>query len=111
MADDGAMESVGPGIDVDVVVIGLGVLGAATLAELAGEGLRAVGLEQFEPLHPQGSSHGRSRAVRFMYHAPEYVALLRPAIDGWRGLEGRAGRQIWAARRGLPVPSRDPGGS
>jgi sarcosine oxidase len=95
MADDGAMESSAVDIDVDVAVIGLGVLGAATLAELSGEGLRAVGLEQFGPLHPHGSSHGRSRAVRFLYHAPEYVALLKPAIDRWRALEKRAGRQVY----------------
>jgi sarcosine oxidase len=95
MADDGAMKPSVADIDVDVAVVGLGVLGAATLAELSGEGLRAVGLERFGPGHANGSSHGRSRAVRFPYHAPEYVALLRPAIERWRQLEMRARRQVY----------------
>jgi sarcosine oxidase len=30
-----------------------------------------------------------------VYHAPEYVALLRPAIDGWRELQREAGRPIY----------------
>ena len=84
-------------MDVDVAVIGLGVLGAATLRELARRGLRVVGLEQFPLGHARGSSHGRSRALRFLYHAPEYVALLRPAVDGWRELEAETGRSIYLA--------------
>ena len=84
-------------MDVDVAVVGLGVLGAATLRELARRGLRVVGLEQFRLGHARGSSHGRSRALRFLYHAPEYVALLRPAVDGWRELEAESGRSIYLA--------------
>ncbi len=84
-------------MDVDVAVVGLGVLGAATLRELARRGLRVIGLEQFRLGHARGSSHGRSRALRFLYHAPEYVALLRPAVDGWRELEAESGRSIYLA--------------
>ena len=88
MADDG-------GVDVDVVVVGLGVLGAAALRELARDGKRVVGIEQFRLGHSNGSSHGRSRAVRFIYHAPEYVDLLRSAIAGWHDLEREAGRKLY----------------
>ena len=79
----------------DVAVVGLGVLGASALRELAHDGVRVVGIEQFPVGHANGSSHGRSRAVRFLYHAPEYVALLRPAIAGWRELEREAGTQLY----------------
>ena len=60
--------------DVDVLVIGLGALGAAALHELAGRGTRVLGIDQFEPGHSLGSSHGRSRALRFLYHAPVVAA-------------------------------------
>jgi sarcosine oxidase len=96
--------------EADVVVIGLGVLGASTLRQLARDGLRVIGVEQFAPGHVNGSSHGRSRAVRFLYHAPEYVALLQPAIEGWRDLEAEFGRRIYwncgtlfFARPGNPI--------
>lgn len=82
-------------MDVDVAVVGLGALGSAALRALAQGGHRVVGIEQFGLGHSNGSSHGRSRAVRFLYHAPEYVALLRPALDGWRDLERESGSPIY----------------
>jgi sarcosine oxidase len=82
-------------VDVDVAVVGLGVLGSAALRALAADGRRVVGIEQYGLGHAMGSSHGRSRAVRFVYHAPEYVALLRPAIEGWRDLERASGARIY----------------
>jgi sarcosine oxidase len=84
-------------VEADVAVVGLGVLGSAALRALAKDGRRVVGIEKFSLGHPYGSSHGRSRAVRFVYHAPEYVALLRPAIDGWRDLERESGARIYHA--------------
>jgi sarcosine oxidase len=81
--------------DVDVIVIGLGVLGASALRALARDGARVVGIEQFHAGHSRGSSHGRSRAVRYLYHAPEYVQLLRPAIEGWRALQAEVGRDLY----------------
>ena len=51
----------------DVVVIGLGAMGSAALHDLAGRGVRALGIERFEPGHDKGSSHGESRAIRLAY--------------------------------------------
>ena len=81
--------------DVDVAVIGLGVLGASALRALAADGVNVIGIEQFRTGHTSGSSHGRSRALRFLYHAPEYLALLRPAVEGWGALEAESGRRIF----------------
>jgi sarcosine oxidase len=81
--------------DVDVIVVGLGVLGASALRELARDGVDAVGIEQFRPGHANGSSHGRSRALRFLYHAPEYYELLPAAVQGWSDLEAAVGRRIY----------------
>jgi glycine/D-amino acid oxidase-like deaminating enzyme len=52
---------------VDVIVVGLGGMGSAAAAHAALRGKRVLGLEQFQPAHDQGSSHGRSRVIRLAY--------------------------------------------
>ena len=43
---------------VDVVVVGLGAVGSATLYQLSKRGIQALGIDQFEPPHTLVSSHG-----------------------------------------------------
>ncbi len=72
----------------DAAVIGLGAMGGAALFNLAKRGLDVVGLEQFEPGHDRGSSHGESRIIRLSYYEdPSYVPLLRRAYEEWRAFE------------------------
>jgi len=72
----------------DAAVIGLGATGSAALYHLASRGLRVAGIEQFEPGHNRGSSHGTSRIIRLGYFEhPSYVPLVRAAIPLWRVLE------------------------
>ena len=79
----------------DVIVIGLGGMGSASAHHLARRGQRVLGLEQFEPLHAQGSSHGLTRIIRLAYHEhPSYVPLLRRAYELWHELEARAGLEL-----------------
>lgn len=79
----------------DVIVLGLGGHGSAAAAHLARRGRRVLGLEQFGPLHAQGSSHGLTRIIRLAYHEhPSYVPLLRRAYELWHDLESLAGRQL-----------------
>ncbi len=79
----------------DVIVIGLGGMGSASAYHLARRGQRVLGLEQFEPLHQQGSSHGLTRIIRLAYHEhPSYVPLLRRAYELWHDLEADAGREL-----------------
>ena len=78
-----------------VIVIGLGGMGSASAFHLARRGKRVLGLEQFTPLHEQGSSHGLSRIIRLAYHEhPSYVPLLRRAYELWHELEARAGEEL-----------------
>lgn len=51
----------------DCIVVGLGGHGSATVADLAGRGMKVLGLERFHAAHEQGSSHGRSRIYRQAY--------------------------------------------
>jgi sarcosine oxidase len=80
---------------IDVVVVGLGVMGSAAACHLARRGRRVVGIERFRPGHEHGSSHGATRIIRLGYYEhPAYVPLLRRAYALWRELEASAGRPL-----------------
>jgi sarcosine oxidase len=79
----------------DVIVIGLGGMGSATLYHLARRGLRVLGIERFDLVHEYGSSHGLTRIIRLAYwEHPTYVALLRRSYELWRELERGAGERL-----------------
>jgi sarcosine oxidase len=85
----------GPSTAVDVAVVGLGAMGSAALLHLSRRGLRAIGIEQFEPGHDRGSSHGETRIIRLGYFEhPSYVPLVRSALALWRALEHDSGRSL-----------------
>lgn len=86
----------------DVIVVGVGAMGAATCWQLARRGIRTLGLEQFDVPHSRGSSHGYSRMTRMAYHEnPAYVQLLRRAYQLWGELEQESGEVILHAVGGL----------
>ncbi len=79
----------------DLIVIGVGGMGSATLYHAARRGLAVLGLEQFDIPHAQGSSHGVNRIIRLAYYEhPSYVPLLRRAYALWRDLENLAGERL-----------------
>src|SRR2546421_8980187 len=79
----------------DVIVIGVGAMGSATCFELARRGVRVLGLEQFEPGHDRGSSHGQTRVIRTAYFEhPSYVPLVRRAFARWYELEQISGSKL-----------------
>src|SRR5687767_3554376 len=79
----------------DVIVVGVGAMGAATCYQLARRGVRVLGLEQFSIVHGFGSSHGHTRMIRLAYfeHA-DYVPLLRRAYQLWEELEAASGERV-----------------
>jgi sarcosine oxidase len=78
-----------------IVVIGLGATGSATLWQLARRGARVTGIEQFQLGHDHGSSHGPTRIFRLAhYENPAYVPLIHRAHALWRELEATAGRNL-----------------
>ncbi len=80
----------------DCLVIGLGGMGSSTLYHLARRGLNVCGLDQYEPVHCRGSSHGRFRVFRKAYFEhPDYVPLLQAAEQLWRELESESGRELY----------------
>jgi sarcosine oxidase len=92
----------------DVIVVGLGAMGSATLFHLARRGVRVLGLEQFTSGHRFGSSHGDSRIIRETYFEhPLYVPLVRRAHDLWRELESIAGVPLMKITGGLMIGPHD----
>jgi sarcosine oxidase len=86
----------------DVIVIGLGGMGSATVHQLAQRGCRVLGLDQFTPPHNRGSSHGKSRIIRQAYFEhPSYVPLVLRAYELWQQLEQETEQQILTLTGGL----------
>jgi sarcosine oxidase len=77
-----------------VVVIGAGVVGAATAYALTARGERVLLVEQHARGHHLGSSHGATRIFRQGYADPEYVALTTRALALWGALEAAAGEEL-----------------
>ncbi|WP_236537823.1 FAD-dependent oxidoreductase [Spiractinospora alimapuensis] len=80
--------------DVEVAVIGTGLMGSAAAWELARRGHEVLALERFQLGHRDGSSHGSARIVRHAYEDPFYVRLAAKAIDLWRELEDDSGERL-----------------
>ncbi|WP_375398006.1 N-methyl-L-tryptophan oxidase [uncultured Sphingomonas sp.] len=79
----------------DVIVVGLGAVGSATLYQLALAGVRAIGIDRFHPPHDRGSSHGETRITRqAIGEGAQYspYALRSHAI--WRTLEAETGERL-----------------
>ena len=79
----------------DVIVVGVGGMGAAACWHLARRGTRVLGLERFDIPHAHGSSHGVTRIIRLAYYeSPAYVPLLRRAFALWRELGEAFGERL-----------------
>jgi sarcosine oxidase len=80
--------------DVEVAVVGAGVMGLATARALAQAGRDVVVLEQFAPGNDRGSSHGGSRIIRLSYPDVRWVRLAQESYPLWRELEAEGGRAL-----------------
>jgi sarcosine oxidase len=79
----------------DVIVVGMGGVGSATLYQLARRGVKALAIDPFPIAHDRGSSHGQSRIIRQAYFEhPDYVPLVLAAYRGWAELEARRRRKL-----------------
>ncbi|MCH8018637.1 N-methyl-L-tryptophan oxidase [candidate division KSB1 bacterium] len=90
----------------DIVILGVGGMGSATLYTLAKRGLKVCGIEQFDLAHDRGSSHGETRLIRKAYFEhPDYIPLLNRAYDLWYEVEKEAGVQLFV-KNGLVVAGK-----
>ncbi len=95
------------GDDCEVIVVGLGAMGSCALWSLARRGVNAIGLDQYDPPHDQGSSHGETRIIRSaMLEGRQYAPLIRRAFELWSELGWEASRDLFV-RTGILFISRD----
>jgi sarcosine oxidase len=88
----------------EVIVVGVGAMGACTCFHLARRGVRVLGLEQFSIPNTFGSSHGDTRAIRLAYYEhPDYVPLLRRSYHLWREAESLSGQKLLYITGGLYI--------
>jgi sarcosine oxidase len=86
----------------DVIVVGLGSMGATAAYELASRGLRVIGLDRFHPPHDRGAHGGGSRIIRTAYmEGAEYVPLVRRSWELWRHHEVASGDSVLTPTGGL----------
>lgn len=78
----------------DFIVVGAGIMGAATTWALTKRGRRVILLEQYGLDHVRGSSHGCSRIFRLAYDSSVYVHLAQKASRDWAELEHESGREL-----------------
>jgi len=86
---------------VEVAVVGAGLLGSATARALAARGVPALLLEQFALGHARGSSHGATRIFRYSYPDPYYVEMVVRAGEAWARLTADAGEDLLVRTGGL----------
>jgi sarcosine oxidase len=88
----------------EVIVIGLGAIGSATLYQLARRGVPAIGIDRFTPPHDRGSSHGETRITRLAVgEGDAYAPLVRRSHAIWRELEAETGRALLDQVGGLLI--------
>ncbi len=90
--------------DADLIVIGLGAMGAATAYHAAKAGLRVIGFDQNEPPHNLGSTHAETRITRLAVgEGPQYLPFVARSHDIWRQLEEATGESLLHQTGGLLV--------
>jgi sarcosine oxidase len=79
----------------DIIVIGLGAMGSATLYQAAKLGASVIGIDRFSPPHDRGSSHGDTRITReAIGEGREFVPLVQRSNRIWEELEAATGRSL-----------------
>src|SRR3954452_19510297 len=92
----------------DVLVVGLGAMGASLAWCLARRGARVAGLDRYRPPHTLGSTHGRSRIIREAYYEhPLYVPIVQRAFALWAELEAEARTRLYQPTGGLMIGRAD----
>jgi sarcosine oxidase len=88
----------------EVIVVGLGAIGAAVSWQLARRGMSVIALDRYSPPHDRGSTHGESRITRLAVgEGDEYVPLVRRSHELWREIEAESARTLLVHTGGLVI--------
>lgn len=90
----------------DVIVVGLGAMGAATTYQLAKRGVRVLGIDRFAPPHDRGSTHGGTRITRLAIGEGAHLTpLVMRSHEIWREIERETGAELLTQCGGLFISS------
>lgn len=88
----------------DIIVVGLGAMGASTLYHLSRAGKKVLGIDQFSPPHPHGSSHGETRITRLAIgEGEQYSPFAIRSHELWRDIERRTHTKLLHSVGGLII--------
>lgn len=77
------------------IVLGLGAAGSAALYHLAAAGRNVLGIDQYDPPHRMGSTHGETRITRLAIgEGVDFAPLAIRSHDLWRRLEKESGQNL-----------------
>ncbi|MFK5957199.1 MAG: N-methyl-L-tryptophan oxidase [Planctomycetota bacterium] len=95
-------------LDAEVLVLGVGSMGAAACHAIARCGVSVLGVDAHTIPNQRASHHGGTRMMRLSYHEhPNYVALLKEAWQMWRDLEDASGHGLLTQTGGLYLGQPD----
>jgi sarcosine oxidase len=87
-----------------VIVVGLGAMGAAVSCQLARRGVSVIGLDRYAPPHDGGSTHGESRITRLAVgEGDQYVPLVRRSHELWREIEEESSHALMTRTGGVVI--------
>ena len=79
----------------DVIVVGVGSMGAATCFHLAKRGVKVLGIDSQPVPNTNSSYNGNTRVIRLTYQEhPDYVPLLKEAYRLWGEIEQETGTKL-----------------
>jgi len=86
----------------NVIVVGLGAMGSAVVYQLAKAGIKVMGIDQYNPPHVHGSTHGDTRITRLAIgEGAQYIPLVRRSHELWREIEQESGESLLIQCGGL----------
>lgn len=94
----------------DLVVVGLGIMGAATAWRASRTGADVLALDAHGPSHRGGSSHGATRIYRQAYwEGDSYLEWLWLADRGWKELEACSETRLLVPTGGIFIGPQSTG--
>lgn len=98
-------------LSVDLVIVGLGAMGAAVAIHAAKQGLSVVGIDRFDPPHTMGSTHAETRITRLAVgEGSQYLPFVARSHRLWRELEQASGVSLLDQCGGLIVTEPEQSG-
>ena len=92
----------------DIITVGLGAMGSATLYQLSKRTKNVLGIDQFSPPHNMGSSSGETRITRLANgEGAAYIPLVFRSNEIWKELEKETGESLLVQNGGLILATED----